>query len=237
MDPAVNLIEQLLPEGIFWADERTLESVTPGSHIKARWRCAQGHSWTAQVYSVVLEGCGCPYCAGKLAIPGETDLVTLEPELAEQFDREKNGSLDPGDLLPSSHIKVWWRCEQGHSWEAPPYSRLKGSRCPYCTGKKVLSGFNDLATLKPKVAEEWHPTLNSGLTPQEVSPGSNKKVWWRCSEHHVWQAVVYSRTRKNGSGCPVCAGTVKQIPKYIQKQPSRRTQPAPVQTAASTGAD
>jgi hypothetical protein len=31
------------------------------------------------------------------------------------------------------------------------------------------------------VAAEWHPDLDGELTPADVKPGSNLKVWWRCS--------------------------------------------------------
>ena len=37
--------------------------------------------------------------------------------------------------------------------------------CPYCAGRKVLPGFNDLAALRPDLAVQWHPTLNKGLRP------------------------------------------------------------------------
>ena len=85
---------------------------------------------------------------------------------------------------------------------------MHGSCCPYCTGKKVLPGFNDLATLEPKIAA-WHPTLNGTLTPEMVTLGSHRKVWWQCPEGHVWKAVVYSRAGPQKCGCPVCAGKVK----------------------------
>ena len=87
---------------------------------------------------------------------------------------------------------------------------MNGSGCPYCAGKKVLKGFNDLATLEPKVAESWHPTLNGRLTPETVTVGSRRKVWWQCPEGHVWKAVVYSRAGRQRAGCPVCAGRVKE---------------------------
>ena len=155
-------------------------------------------------------GSGCPYCAGKRAIPGETDLATLRGDLMAQWDFEKN-AVDPGGITVASHDKAWWRCEKGHSWQAVVFSRTRenGAGCPYCTGKRVLAGFNDLATLRPKVAQAWHPTLNGGLRPEDVTLGSNKKVWWRCGEGHVWQAFVYARAKPNGTGCPVCAGTVR----------------------------
>ena len=60
----------------------------------------------------------------------------------------------------------------------------------------------NLFVLKPNLVKEWHPTKNAGLKPQELTPGSGKKVWWICHSGHEWEAVIYSRSR--GSGCPYC---------------------------------
>jgi hypothetical protein len=38
-----------------------------------------------------------------------------------------------------------------------------------------------LADVNPELAKQWHPDKNGDLTPDDVLPGSNKKVWWRCS--------------------------------------------------------
>ena len=70
--------------------------------------------------------------------------------------------------------------------------------------------FNDLATVAPQIAAQWHSELNGSRTPEMVTAGSKKKVWWRCGEGHVWQAVIYSRTGERKHGCPVCAGTVSR---------------------------
>ena len=199
----------------FWSGKNTLlpTEVTAGSKKKVWWICEEGHEWEAAINSLALQGCGCPYCAGKCAIPGETDLATVRPEMLEQWDYAKNTDIDPSGILPSSHDKVWWKCELGHSWQARVFSRTreKSSGCPYCTGRLVLTGFNDLATLKPKLAEQWYAPLNGQLRPEDVTLGSNKKVWWQCREGHVWQAAIYSRTRRRASGCPVCAGTVRAV--------------------------
>lgn len=196
-----------------WSDRNRVSptEVTAGSHRKVWWICEKGHEWDALVGSVVLEGCGCPYCAGRRAIPGETDLATVKPEMLAEWDYEKN-TTDPGQILPSSHEKVWWKCALGHSWQAVVFSRTREQTagCPYCTGRKVLTGFNDLATRKPKLAQEWYQPLNGDLKPESVTLGSNKKVWWQCSDGHVWQAYIYARAKRNGTGCPVCAGVVKQ---------------------------
>lgn len=56
------------------------------------------------------------------------------------------------------------------------------------------------------MAAQWDSELNGELTPQMVTAGSHKRVWWRCAEGHVWQALIYSRTGRQKSGCPICAG-------------------------------
>lgn len=212
---------------VLWNRKNTVSprQVTASSHRKVWWICEKGHEWEAAVGSVAVEGSGCPYCAGKRAIPGETDLATVRPDMMEQWDYEKN-TLSPTEVLPSSHDKIWWKCALGHSWQAVVFSRTKenGSGCPYCTGKKVLPGFNDLATLRPKLGEEWYQILNGDLRPTDVTLGCNKKVWWQCRDGHVWLAAVYSRTRKRGSGCPVCAGTAKRS-ETIAERPQKKARP------------
>ncbi len=210
-----------------WSDhnELTPKEVTAGSHRKVWWRCEKGHEWESLVVSYAIDGCGCPYCAGKRAIPGETDLATVNPEILAEWDYEKN-EVSPSELLPSSHDRVWWKCELGHSWQAMVFSRTreKNAGCPYCTGRKVLPGFNDLATLKPGLSEEWYQPLNGELKPTDVTLGSNKKVYWRCGEHHVWQAFIYARTKPNGTGCPFCAGVAKQRKiRYFMDLPKRKS--------------
>ena len=148
-------------------------------------------------------------------MPGENDLATLFPDIAAQWDAERNGSLRPDNVTPYSNKKVWWRCALGHEWQAVIASRaVERSACPYCTGRRVLAGFNDLATLHPKIAAQWDSTLNSGLTPEMVTPGSHKRVWWKCAEGHVWKTAIYSRTGKQKCGCPVCAGKATRQVKY-----------------------
>lgn len=194
-----------------WASENRLtpEEVTAGTNKKVWWACEKGHQWQAAVSSRV-RGAGCPVCAGKVVVAGENDLQSQYPAIAAQWHREKNGTLTPEACSPASNRRVWWRCDRGHDYQAAVGARtVNGSDCPYCAGRKVLPGFNDLETLEPVVAAQWHPALNGTLTPQDVTTGSRRKVWWECGQGHAWKAVVYSRTGAKKSGCPVCAGRVK----------------------------
>lgn len=65
---------------------------------------------------------------------------------------------------------------------------------------------NSLAELRPDIAAEWDHKENAPLIPQDVTVGSARKVWWVCDKGHHWEAIIASRTKKNGTGCPYCSG-------------------------------
>lgn len=152
--------------------------ISRGSKRKVWWRCEKGHNWQAAVHTRTGSGTGCPVCANRKIHPTENDLAAQYPQLATQWHPTKNGSLTPEQIPPGTTRKVWWRCEKGHDYQAVIGARvMRANGCPYCAGRKVLPGFNDLATTHPKIAAQWHPLLNGSLTPQMVTAGSNKKVW------------------------------------------------------------
>lgn len=189
----------------------TPEKVVSGSMRKVWWQCDQGHEWCAVIAARALQGNGCPTCAGKIAVPGETDLATAFPEIAEEWHPLRNGNTIPQQVTVFSNVKVWWICPLGHEYQMATAQRTyKGSGCPYCAGRKVLPGFNDLETREPVVAAQWHPTLNGTLTPKQVTAGSSKRVWWECPNGHVWKTTINSRARGKKHGCPVCAGVVRK---------------------------
>ena len=133
----------------------------------------------------------------------ENSLLFSNLEIAKEWNYERNGNLKPQNLMPNSNKKVWWKCSKGHEWEAKIYHRNNGSGCPYCSGRYAVKGENDLQTVNPILAKEWNYEKNNGLTPTDVLPNSNKKVWWKCSEGHEWEAVIGNRNK--GNGCPYCA--------------------------------
>ena len=138
--------------------------------------------------------------------PKGKSLAEVNPELAREWHTSKNGDLTPLDFFSQSHTKVWWKCDKGndHEWESSIVNRSVGN-CLVCINKKIVLS-NCLATLRPDLAKEWHPSKNGDLTAFDVSAGSNKKVWWKCDkgDDHEWISTVNNRT--NGNDCPVCAG-------------------------------
>lgn len=141
----------------------------------------------------------------------EKSLELMNPELAKEWHPIKNGSLTPTNISYSSNKKVWWLGKCGHEWEAILNNRINGNSCPICyenTGRKIVhrrslnKGINDLATLNPDLASEWHPNKNGNLFPSDLLSGSSKKVWWLGKCGHEWEAVISSRNK--GIGCPYC---------------------------------
>jgi len=181
------------------------DQVTVASHHRIWWICEKGHEWNTSVKHRTSGG-GCPYHSGRKVLAGYNDLATLRPDIAEQWHPTKNGELKPDQVTISSNRKVWWQCENRHEWIAAVYGRTSGRDCHYCSGQKALAGYNDLASLRPDVAKQWHPTKNGELKPDMVTVSSRRKVWWLCGGGHRWEARISSRTRLRGNGCSVCSG-------------------------------
>jgi hypothetical protein len=180
-------------------------SVRAGTHKQLTWRCSLGHIFTASGEARLLEtGDGCRVCGRTQLLTGYNDLATTHAEIASQAE-----GWDPTKVISGSHSKRIWKCSMGHTYEARISARTnihkgdgraaKGTDCPICAGKKVLKGFNDLATTHPQMAIqafEWNP--------ESTTAGSNKKKDWICQSGHIWNAAIKNRTSQN-LGCPVCS--------------------------------
>lgn len=135
------------------------------------------------------------------------DLATLNPELAAQWHPTRN-HLKPTDVTCHSGKKVWWQCEKGHEWEAVIDSRSKGSGCPYCSGKRVLAGENDIATIYPHLISAWDYDRNKGMGPENFAANTHRKFWWKCSVcNGSWHIAASSITGNSDQLiCPKCQG-------------------------------
>ena len=51
---------------------------------------------------------------------------------------------------------------------------------------------------------EWNWERNTDVAPSQLTLGSHKEAWWKCSKGHEWQAIIGNRNK--GNGCPYCAG-------------------------------
>jgi len=171
--------------------------------------------WQAVINTRVKKNAGCPFLISKKTIKGINDLTTVLPEIIKEWHPTKNGNLKPENYSIGSHKIIWWYLSYDDpktnkhfdfEWKESIHNRIRGGRilqCPYLAGKKIWSGYNDLASQMPEIAEEWHFAKNRKITPEQVAVYSDKKVWWKCNEGHEWRTSVHSRTF-TGSGCPKC---------------------------------
>lgn len=184
--------------------------VTSGSGAKYFWKCQEGHSYLAPISERVRQlrrgrNSSCPYCVNRKLRTGENDFAAQYQQLLAEWDFSKN-RIDPSQIPPGYKRRVWWKCPLGHAYDLSPYVRAFGKQnCPVCSGKRVVSGENDLATVQPEIAKSWDLGKNVGnSSPTNTTSKSGKKVWWLCSLGHSYQASVAHRTE--GRGCPHCAG-------------------------------
>ena len=186
-----NLDPKLAREAFGW-DPNT---ISYGSGVEVPWRFDAGHVFISSPNARTSRGSivSCPECSGRFLIPGVNDLQTTHPTIAQEAFGWNASGFSAG-----SGEKKSWMCAKGHVFEAKVAHRANGSNCPFCTNRKVLAGFNDLATTHPALAEQacgWDPTT--------VTYGSGKPRKWSCSKGHIFIATPNQRTsRPNRAVCP-----------------------------------
>ena len=184
-----------------WSPENELgpDQISYGSKKPVLWKGSCGHTWLSPPKERG-RGYGCPYCTGKKVLVGFNDLASKYPKLANEWSLENN--IGPDEITYGSSKVFIWNGLCGHSWTTSVKNRVNGHGCPYCTGNKVLIGFNDLASKHPRLVAEWSEK-NLPVTPQQVTARTDKPAWWKCSEcGNEWKARISDRSE--GHGCPFC---------------------------------
>lgn len=148
-----------------------------------------------------------------IEIEKENSILAKMPEVAKQWDYNKNGNIKPEFISCKSSKKFYWKCEKGHSWIAQVHSRYIGKGCPYCAGHILVPGENDLLSQNPDLTKEWDYEENGDLLPNQVTVNNHKKVAWVCPTcGYHWEASVANRNI--GGGCPKCANIKRTVTKH-----------------------
>ena len=179
----------------------TPHDVLAGQPDKVWWICANGHEFPQRI-NRRKAGDGCPFCAN-FQVCSDNCMRTTHPDLAAEFDPEKNAPKTPDNTFAGTTDVLWWRCVRGHSWDAPGQKRVTAKGCPICRNKRVLIGYNDMATTNPEFVNEWDDRRNRGLRPTDVVAGTGKPIWWRCAKGHVWRESGRKHLKRVG-GCSEC---------------------------------
>lgn len=138
----------------------------------------------------------------------KNSLLEKYPDIAKEWNYEKNYPVKPENIDYGSGTKYWWKCPVcGYEYQMTPNSRTcKGTGCPVCAHDVPFEGVNDFETLYPNLMKEWDYDKNNalGLNPRKLLPNTMKKAWWKCSVcGHEWFAIIGNRVKSRG--CPICA--------------------------------
>ena len=192
------------------------DNIAVSSNKKMWWKCSVcGFEWQSKVNNRTSTlKTGCPRCAREQNKQGKRKIESLVakngslfdhyPDLCQEWDYENN-EIKPTEISVGSSKKVWWVCEKGHHYQACINHRISAKKtgCPYCANKRVLVGYNDLSTTHPHLLKEWDSRKNT-IQPTEISSGSQKKVWWKCSYcGKEYEASPEQRANKQ-LGCVSC---------------------------------
>ena len=173
-----------------------------GNKFKLIWKCKinNEHIWEAEWGSVGSNKSGCPYCKN-LKINHTNCFANTHSDLLKYWDFNKNTNISPYEISYGKSKKVWWKCENNHSFQRKVVDMVQYfQNCPMCTNQSVSNEYN-LFTTNPELCKEWDYGKNQ-KHPKEYMPNSSKKVWWKCKYNHKWEAEISNRN--NGTGCPKC---------------------------------
>ena len=107
------------------------------------------------------------------------------------------------------NTKVKIRCQKHGVFELIAGNHINPkikAGCPYCAGKAVYQGENDLLSQAPEVAQYFDEEMNQ-CSASEVFVKSGKKYWWNCDNglNHKYQMKPLNKVNRN-QGCPICSG-------------------------------
>lgn len=130
-------------------------------------------------------------------------------DIVKEWDFEKNRKHFPKvsieKIKPQSGLKIWWLCGKGHSYDATVRHKNGGLQCPVCQNKKLLTGYNDVATLIPEVLEDWNKIGTNPDPSAVLATTSTIKVKMPCINGHYYETTPSAIRR--GRKCPYCGGT------------------------------
>lgn len=198
-----------------WSDENedTPDQVFPTLTVLRKWHCdIYNLEYQAPINEMVTGEKECPYCSGKLAVPGRTSLLALYPDIAKMWSA--NNEKDADYVLPNVLTDALWIClECGNEFWGKIKEVVDGETdCPYCNNRKVMPGFNSFEVRHKDLIEEWDYVNNYIIVdPNTISDNHASPVWWICKNnknHHypmsVSRKLMYQK--RNRESCPYCKG-------------------------------
>jgi RNase P subunit RPR2 len=189
-------------------NERPFNTYSNMSNENAWWKCEKGHSFEQSIMNYSRQGrFECPVCTNKILVKGENDLESQYPDLASEFDIEKNGTTP--DMILSSHTnaEIWWKCNEGHEFQRSVWYRVNQvNDCPVCNRSFIIKGVNDFQTAYPDVVKIWDYQKN-GRGPDTISDIDTRKYSFKCTLGHQYETQLSTAINHNFE-CLVCTNEI-----------------------------
>ena len=152
------------------------------------------------------------------APPDEFSLLTTNPDVANEWDFEKNIPLTPDLFSKGSNQILWWKCYKNHSWQSTIKNRtIRKSGCPVCyrinhksnTIKHFVNKIGSVENTYPELMRMWDYEKNIDINPIEIASNINKTYVWKCSNGHSFKRTI--NTLLSNKKCPACNSIAKNI--------------------------
>ena len=181
-------------------NRRSFKSYALQSNEKPLWTCDNGHTYPNSIYRLSQRGFFyCPLCEGSIVV-ADINLVTAKrKDIVDQWSC-KNDFL-PEEVYYNTTSPVLWECPTCSGTYAFPVSdkREGNVSCPYCNGRRVLSGFNEIPSW---LIKEY--SLKNEVPISEYPVNSVHKVLWTCPTCHGDYLYRMCDREIGDDSCPYC---------------------------------
>ena len=203
----ITQIPKLLEEWDYAANGDLLpEQITSGSGKVVGWVCSKcGHKWKAKILNRAIGGRGCPLCSNRTVVAGINDLATTHPELAKEWDFDKN-DITPQQITHGSGKKVNWICPNGHRYQATVLHRTSGTNCPICNSGRQTSFAEQaflfyIKKLYPDTVSRYTEVFDNGMELDIYIPSIRVAIeydgiYWHRNNHDR-ERLKFEICRKN----------------------------------------
>lgn len=182
-----------------------------GNRVSILHHCSiHNVDWMVSPFNLLQHGNGCKFCQEE-AHRAHCDerKKSNEQFVKEVFDL--GTGIKPLDKYDGLRTKIRFQCANGHIWSSTPHDILYGYGCPYCSGNKVLRGFNDLWTTHPGVAS----MLKDKDIGYEISYGTHRVLDFVCPQCGYVKQMSPKQIISYGFGCNMCSVGIKYPNRFL----------------------
>lgn len=135
--------------------------------------------------------------------------LTHEEFLKKLHTSHKNSIIALDEYIGMNN-SIRFQCLLGHIWLADPHNVIRGSGCPYCSGHKILKGFNDIWTTRPDIAKLF---LNKE-DGYKYAKSSHTKIDFVCPDCGKISKLEINDVYNRGFSCPRCSDGISYPNKF-----------------------